>query len=135
IDDGDESWEADLFLEQGQWSGVCDCDTGDDCQHCCAAIRALLDRSVSEEPAIAVPNTTTPGRTSELTFQEIVAQCVRKMLTEREAAIVKAIQQLHDDYATRERFPSKALTPLLERGKGLNGGDHVLWSKPPRDPW
>ena len=135
VTDGDESWEADLFLEQAQWSGVCDCDTGDDCQHCYAAVRALLDQAVAEEPVIAVPSKATPGSNSTLTFEEIVAQRLRKKLTEREAGIVRAIQQLHDEHATRERVPSKALTPLLERGKGLNGGDHVLWARPPKDPW
>jgi hypothetical protein len=133
VESDEDEFEADLFFENGEWSGVCDCDVGDDCQHCYAALRILIDHTTPQEPAAAAELV---AQIDAASLEGMATRKLSRKLAERELEIVRAIQKLFEDQTAGKRLTESTLTPLVGRAKaGLALREYAAWPAKPKDVW
>ena len=130
--------EVDMHFDGRRWHGECTCRKARDCEHCFAALAALLaaNRRVllrgSELPFEA--ETKSPAAEADNLFIAELEQKLGRPLDRGEGRVARAIVELwqkHPDGVA----PEKELYFILGGKSNWSWERHTLWPAPPKSAW
>jgi hypothetical protein len=91
-DPSGELQTVNLLRDKEGWIGDCTCDVGEDCEHCCAAMYALLLADPKQfKKTVVVP-------VKKETFHAMAVARARRVLTQVETDAAKAVDTLFEDH-------------------------------------
>ncbi|HEV7403877.1 MAG TPA: DEAD/DEAH box helicase [Chthoniobacteraceae bacterium] len=130
--------EVDMHFDSRQWHGECTCRKLRECEHCYAALAALLAanrRVLLRGPDLPFQaETKSPAAEAELGFLAELEQKLARPLDRGEGRAARAIVELWQKHP-EGMAPEKELYFILGGKSNWSWERHTLWPAPPKSAW